>query len=83
MSTNLADQDLTTVQDIIIEQLGVTREQLTPGAELMRDLGADSLDVMEIGMTIESEFNLTIPDEHVEKMNTVGDVYEVLGKLRR
>ena len=78
-----SNQDLETVQDIIIEQLGVSREQLTPEAELMRDLGADSLDVIEIGMSLETEFNMTISDQQSENIRTVSDVYEAVENRKR
>ena len=72
------------VKDIIVEELGVEREKLTPGASFMEDLGADSLDTVELVMAFEKEFDIDIPDEEAEKLRTVGDalkyLHEKLGK---
>ena len=78
MSTILSEKTITKVQDILMGQLGVERSQVTPQAGLMSDLGADSLDMVEIGMTVEGIFNLTIPDEDLENIRTVGDLHEAL-----
>src|SRR3989304_1228844 len=61
------------VKDIIVEQLGVDPEQVTAEASFVDDLGADSLDTVELVMALEEEFNLEIPDEEAEKITTVGD----------
>jgi acyl carrier protein len=81
MTDTLNDKEMTKVQDILIEQLHVQREQLTPEARIMADLGADSLDMVEIAMTTEEEFSLTLPDEEAEKIVTVEDLYEAVGTL--
>jgi len=81
MNTILSEHTVTKVQDILMEQLGVERSQITPDAGIMSDLGADSLDMVEISMTVEETFNLTIPDEDVENIRTVGDLYEALATL--
>ena len=62
------------VKDIIVQQLGVNAEQVTPGARFIEDLGADSLDTVELVMAFEEEFGAEIPDEQAEKLLTVGDV---------
>lgn len=62
------------VKDIIVEQLGVTADQVTPEAKFVEDLGADSLDIVELVMALEEEFGNEIPDEQAEKLLTVGDV---------
>jgi acyl carrier protein len=62
------------VKAIIVEQLGVTEEQVTPEAKFIEDLGADSLDTVELVMALEEEFGQEIPDEEAEKLQTVGDV---------
>ncbi|MBI4023479.1 MAG: acyl carrier protein [Verrucomicrobia bacterium] len=62
------------VKDIIVEQLGVNAEQVTPNARFIEDLGADSLDTVELVMAFEEEFGAEIPDEQAEKLLTVGDV---------
>ena len=62
------------VKDIIVEQLGVNPEQVTPQASFIEDLGADSLDIVELVMAFEEEFSVEVPDEDAEKVQTVGDV---------
>ncbi len=59
---------------IIAEQLGVKPEQITPEAKFIEDLGADSLDTVELVMALEEEFGNEIPDEDAEKLTSVGDV---------
>ena len=61
------------VRAIIAEQLGVKLEEVTDGASFVEDLGADSLDTVELVMALEEEFGIEIPDEDAEKMITVGD----------
>ncbi|MDV2503310.1 MAG: acyl carrier protein [bacterium] len=61
------------VKEIIVEQLGVEDEQVTPEASFIDDLGADSLDTVELIMAIEEEFDVEIPDEEAEKIITVKD----------
>ena len=61
------------VREIIVEQLGVTPEQVVPEASFIDDLGADSLDTVELVMAFEEEFGAEIPDEDAEKLQTVGD----------
>src|SRR4026209_661341 len=60
------------VKDIIVEELGVERDKLTNDASFMEDLGADSLDTVELVMAFEKEFDIDIPDEEAEKLRTVG-----------
>jgi acyl carrier protein len=62
------------VRDIIVEQLGVNPEQVTPEAKFIEDLGADSLDTVELVMAFEEEFSIEVPDEDAEKLQSVGDV---------
>jgi acyl carrier protein len=66
------------VKDIIVEELGVEREKLTTEASFMEDLGADSLDTVELVMAFEKEFDIDIPDEEAEKLRTVGDALKYL-----
>jgi len=66
------------VKDIIVEQLGVNADQVVESASFIEDLGADSLDTVELVMAFEEEFGAEIPDEDAEKMTTVGGVIEYL-----
>ena len=66
------------VKDIIVGELGVEREKLTSQASFMEDLGADSLDTVELVMAFEKEFDIDIPDEDAEKLRTVGDALAYL-----
>jgi acyl carrier protein len=61
------------VKEIIVDQLGVEADQVKPEAAFIDDLGADSLDTVELVMALEEEFDLEIPDEDAEKIKTVGD----------
>jgi len=66
------------IKTIIAEQLGVKPEEVTPNASFVDDLGADSLDTVELIMALEEEFNVEIPDEDAEKMKTVGDAIKYI-----
>lgn len=66
------------VKDIIVEQLGVNADQVKPDASFIEDLGADSLDTVELVMAFEEEFGAEIPDEDAEKLTSVGAVIEYL-----
>ncbi|MBM3878620.1 MAG: acyl carrier protein [Verrucomicrobia bacterium] len=66
------------VKAIIVEQLNVNADQVTPEAKFIEDLGADSLDVVELVMALEEEFGHEIPDEEAEKLLTVGDVIKYI-----
>jgi acyl carrier protein len=68
------------VRDIIEKELGVEREKLTDEASFIEDLGADSLDIVELVMEFEKEFNIDIPDEDAEKLRTVGDAVGYLNQ---
>ena len=64
------------VTDIVAEQLGVDRDKVTTDTSFVNDLGADSLDTVELVMELEEEFDITIPDEAAEKIQTVGQAVE-------
>jgi len=66
------------VKDIIVEQLGVNPEQVTDEASFIEDLGADSLDIVELVMAFEEEFGVEVPDEDAEKLQKVGDVIKYI-----
>ncbi len=74
MSTNYEQK----IRDIIVEQLGVAPEKVTPEASFVDDLGADSLDTVELIMALEEAFDIEIPDEDAEKMAKVGDAIAYL-----
>jgi acyl carrier protein len=67
--------------DIIANQLGVEKDIITPEANVVDDLGADSLDVVELVMALEEAFDLEIPDEDAENIRTVKDIFEYLEKI--
>ena len=66
------------VKDLVVEQLGVSQDQVSPQASFIDDLGADSLDTVELVMAFEEEFGIDIPDEDAEKMVTVNDAIKYL-----
>ncbi len=66
------------VTEIIVDKLGVDESQVTPNAHFINDLGADSLDQVELIMQLEEEFNIEISDEEAESLTTVGKVYDFL-----
>jgi acyl carrier protein len=68
------------VREIIADELGVELEKVADEASFVEDLGADSLDTVELVMRFEEEFEVEIPDEDAEKMQTVGDAIRYLGK---
>jgi acyl carrier protein len=68
----------TRVKEIIVEQLGVNENEVTPEAKFVDDLGADSLDLVELVMALEEEYNIEISDEDAEKILTVGDAMEYI-----
>ena len=74
----MASQIEQKVREIIVEQLGVDPEQVTHEASFVDDLGADSLDTVELVMALEEEFDLEIPDEDAEKITTVGEAIEYI-----
>ena len=68
------------VIDIVAEQLGVDKEKVTNETSFVNDLGADSLDTVELVMELEEEFDITIPDDAAEKIQTVGQAVDYIGK---
>jgi acyl carrier protein len=75
-----AGNTLTKVKEIVAEQLGVDKEKVVPNASFTEDLGADSLDVVELVMALEEEFGLEIPDEDAEKIGNVQEVVDYINK---
>ncbi len=74
MSNDIAKR----VKEIIVEQLGVNESEVNPEAKFVDDLGADSLDLVELVMALEEEYNMEISDEDAEKILTVGDAIEYI-----
>lgn len=70
------------VKDIIVDQLGVNADQVNPEAKFIEDLGADSLDTVELVMAFEEEFEIEVPDEEAEKLQSVGDVITYVNKAK-
>jgi acyl carrier protein len=66
------------VKDIVVEQLGVNPDEVTPDASFIDDLGADSLDTVELVMALEEEFDAEIPDEDAENLKTVGEAIKYI-----
>ena len=72
------DAILEKVKEVIVEQLGVEEDSINMDTSFIDDLGADSLDIVELIMTLEEEFDIQIPDTEAEKVSTVGDVIEYI-----
>ena len=70
------------ISKIIVEQLGVNEDQVKPEAKFIEDLGADSLDIVELVMALEEEFGTEIPDEDAEKLLSVGDVTKFIEDIQ-
>src|SRR5687767_15985577 len=70
------------VIDIVAEQLGVSKDQVTPETSFVNDLGADSLDTVELVMELEEEFDINIPDDAAEKIQTVGQAIDYIEKTQ-
>lgn len=71
------------VKNIIVEQLGVNAEQVVADAKFIEDLGADSLDTVELVMAFEEEFDIEVPDEDAEKLMSVGDVAKYIDEHKK
>lgn len=70
------------VTEIIVEQLGVSADQVKPESKMIEDLGADSLDAVELVMAVEEEFGIEVPDEEAEKLASVGDIIAHVEKVQ-
>ena len=68
------------IKEMIANQLSISVEEVSEEKEIVKDLGADSLDIVEMLMTLEEEYNITIPDEETVDIKTVGDIANVIGK---
>lgn len=76
----MSDEMISKANKIIVEHLGVEESKVTPDADFIDDLGADSLDVIELTMAFEEEFGVEIPDDDMEKVQTVGDAHNMLAE---
>ncbi|HHT01550.1 MAG TPA: acyl carrier protein [Firmicutes bacterium] len=74
----MSDAIFEKVKEIAVDQLGVDEDEVTMESSFLDDLGADSLDIVELVMAIEEEFNVEIPDEDAEKIRSVGDAVEYI-----
>lgn len=74
------EEQVKKVVGIVVEQLGVNEDQVKPESKLVEDLGADSLDAVELVMAIEEEFGIDVPDEEAEKLLSVGDILTYIEK---
>ncbi len=70
------------VKDIIVDQLGVDEDKINPESKFVEDLGADSLDTVELVMAFEEEFDVEVPDEEAEKLQSVGDVITYINNAK-
>jgi len=82
MNNSLSAEDRQAILDILVKQTGVNRAQLTPQARIQADLGADSLTIAEMILLLEDRFTFSIPDEYWDKVATVGDLFELVAKLK-
>jgi acyl carrier protein len=80
VSLTVADEINDKVSAIVCNQLDVEKEKVKPEASFINDLGADSLDIVELVMELEEAFNMSIPDEDAEKIRTVGEAIEYIRK---
>ncbi len=71
------------VKELVAEQLGVSQDIIKPESNILEDLGADSLDVIEMLMTLEEEYGITIPDEQISKVKTIGEIVDLIEKLKK
>ena len=78
----MAENIVEKVTEIIVEQRGVTADQVTPESKMIEDLGADSLDAVELVMAVEEEFGIEVPDEEAEKLISVGDIISHVEKAQ-
>ena len=76
----MTDENLQKIKEIIIDKLGVEDSKITLDSKFVNDLGADSLDTVELIMEFEEEFSIEIPDESAEKLTTVGEALDYINK---
>lgn len=74
---------LENIRKMLSDQLGVAADSIQPGSDIVKDLGADSLDVVELLMALEDEYGVTIPEDEVAEIKTVQDIMDVLEKIEK
>jgi len=82
MNTPLSNADVNAINKIISDQLDISPDQIIPEAHLVNDLGADSLDIAEMSMTLEDAFDISIPDESSDRMLIVATLYETIAEFK-
>lgn len=71
------------VKELVAEQLGISKDTITEESNIIEDLGADSLDVIEMLMTLEEEYGITIPDEKISQIKTIGQIVELIEECQK
>ena len=71
------------VKELVAEQLGINKETITAESNIIEDLGADSLDVIEMLMTLEEEYGITIPDEKIGQIKTIGQIVDLIEECQK
>jgi acyl carrier protein len=83
MNDTLTDKQALAIDQILATQLQVQRDQLLPDSKIIEDLGADSLDIMEICLAVEEKFDIALPDERAARVVTVEDLYQAVAEILR
>ncbi len=71
------------VRDLVAEQLGVSKDMIKPESNILEDLGADSLDIIEMLMTLEDEYGITIPDEKISQVKTIAEIVALIEECQK
>ncbi len=71
------------VKELVAEQLGISKDTIKPESDIVDDLGADSLDVIEMLMTLEEEYGISIPDDQISKVKTITQIAELIENLKK
>ncbi len=71
------------VRDLVAEQLGISKDSIKPESNILEDLGADSLDVIEMLMTLEDEYGITIPDEKINQVKTISEIVALIEECKK
>ncbi len=77
------DMIIDKVKELVAEQLGISKDTITEESNIIEDLGADSLDVIEMLMTLEEEYGITIPDEKISQIKTIGQIVELIEECQK